>query len=76
MNAADFLLTAFALVIMCAVAWVAYNVGEGRARREYQSALATERGQIRRMQRDLDNAHTEITHLRRRRATHPLKDIS
>jgi hypothetical protein len=76
MNAADFLLIAFALVVLGFVAWVAYNVGEGRARREYQSSLATERGRLRRMQRDLDNAHAEITHLRLRRAIHPVKDAS
>ena len=66
MSPADVVLILILLAIMCFASWVSYTVGRGAAAREYQSALAIERGKVRRLLLDLDQARTENTHLRLR----------
>lgn len=61
----DLILLAGAIGVMWGTAWFAYSIGRSSAAQAYASSLATSRAKIRRLQRDLDNAHEETRMIRR-----------
>lgn len=62
----DLYLIAGNVLVIVFMTWFAWRVGEDKAARAYQSELATLRAKNRRVQRDLDHAHEELSRLRRR----------
>ena len=61
----DYILVIVAIALMWGIAWFAYAIGRAEASRAYAASLATARAKIRRLQRDVDNAH-ETTRMVRR----------
>lgn len=62
----DLLFIAGNVLVIVFMTWFAWRVGEDRAARQYQAELATVRAKNRRIQRDLENAHEELSRVRRR----------
>jgi hypothetical protein len=61
----DLILIVITVGALSFVAWLARKVGEDAAARQYQGELASLRAKVRRLQRDLDNAHEETAMVRR-----------
>lgn len=63
------------VLVIVFMTWFAWRVGEDRAARMYQAELATSRAKTRRVQRDLDHAHEELSRLRRRDGIRHAEDL-